>query len=174
MHTHIHTPWCMHAGCAVFTKQDRAVYIWLTYPHYSGTVRVWHQTSLCHAFVPMLPMCTCCIEYTHQRICADEFLLLSSAMNVDGADTCPICLALNCPALIPDHVCRYTASAAAQLTAASMQHEIRSVNDLRGKAVVSWDGYTDKLREQGIIAIPMPWCEIMRRVCCVRCDSLCL
>ncbi|KAI8466415.1 MAG: hypothetical protein J3K34DRAFT_395609 [Monoraphidium minutum] len=51
----------------------------------------------------------------------------------------------------------YTAGTAARLTAAQLGGGIRGRDDLKGLAVGTWSEYVDRLHDQGLPAIGMPW-----------------
>lgn len=61
--------------------------------------------------------------------------------------------------------------AAANLTASQLENRIRSINDLPGKVVATWDdpGYMDTLKARGITAVGYPWATVPDlQVGCVR------
>lgn len=54
-------------------------------------------------------------------------------------------------------VALYTASSAAIFTKARMVTSVKTLEDLRGKAVGTWTPYVPRLKELGIAATPFVW-----------------
>lgn len=52
----------------------------------------------------------------------------------------------------------YTANLTANLTVTQLNNNIQGVSDLPGRAVASWDGYSDELKQKyGVSAVPYAW-----------------
>ncbi len=62
-----------------------------------------------------------------------------------------------CSTLAP-HVCMRAANTAANIATTRLNTEISSKDDLRGKAVATWEDLVPMLQSEGILAAGLPWC----------------